>query len=123
MQPHLQEQGDPQPDSQHQGPVTRSRSKATRASTLTPGSRGFPSSLSEATLGTHPANDRPAQLLEIAGLRKLPEIRVVVIGGKPDVMDVFLHHSFRNTVHALYLATIHTDISHTGPRLHYSMIS
>ncbi|KAK4297245.1 hypothetical protein Pmani_030322 [Petrolisthes manimaculis] len=61
MKPHLQEQGDQQPDSQQQGPVTRSRSKATRASTLLQDQEDSPSNLSESTLGTLPTNDRPAQ--------------------------------------------------------------
>ncbi|KAK3866905.1 hypothetical protein Pcinc_027588 [Petrolisthes cinctipes] len=52
MQPHQQEQDAPQPENQHPGPVTRSRSrlKAPRASTLLQDQVDHP-----------PANSRPAQ--------------------------------------------------------------
>ncbi|XP_069951439.1 uncharacterized protein [Cherax quadricarinatus] len=44
------------------------------------------------------------RLLETYGLWQLPETRVVLVGGRTRVRDVLLHHSFRNTLHALYLA-------------------
>ncbi|KAK4327480.1 hypothetical protein Pmani_002036 [Petrolisthes manimaculis] len=44
------------------------------------------------------------RLLERTGHWKQSETKVVVVGGKPDVKDIFLHHSFRNTVHGVYLA-------------------
>ncbi|KAK3886984.1 hypothetical protein Pcinc_008866 [Petrolisthes cinctipes] len=44
------------------------------------------------------------RLLERTGHWKQSETKVVVVGGKPDVKDIFLHHSFRNTVHGIYLA-------------------
>lgn len=43
-------------------------------------------------------------MLEEANLRKLPEAVVVVVGGKQGVEKVLLHHTFRNTIHALYVA-------------------
>ncbi|KAG7162347.1 hypothetical protein Hamer_G007863, partial [Homarus americanus] len=56
------------------------------------------------------------RFLVSAKLWKFPETRVVVVGGKPGVGDVLLHHIFRNTVHALYLAF--SDIApNTPPRL------
>nr|XP_053641782.1 uncharacterized protein LOC128695304 [Cherax quadricarinatus] len=44
------------------------------------------------------------RFLKEAELRKLPDIRVLVVGGRTRVKDVLLHHSLRNTIHALYLA-------------------
>lgn len=51
-------------------------------------------------------------MLEWAGLRKHPNARVLVVGGRPYVKDVLLHHSFRNTVNAIYFA-IQPDTSIT----------
>ncbi|KAG7162414.1 Glutamate receptor ionotropic, delta-1-like 17 [Homarus americanus] len=57
------------------------------------------------------------RFLESAKLWKHSETRVVVVGGTAGVKDVLLHHSLRNTVHALYLAlhdlTLHTS-AHLG---------
>ncbi|XP_069936951.1 uncharacterized protein, partial [Cherax quadricarinatus] len=51
----------------------------------------------------------------------LPETVVVVVGRRNGVKDVLLHHSFRNTVNALYLTlhdlTLH-DLSHHNLTLH-----
>nr|XP_053632774.1 uncharacterized protein LOC128688808 [Cherax quadricarinatus] len=41
-------------------------------------------------------------------------IRVVVVGGKAEVKEVLLHHSFRNTLHASYLA-IYGDALNDSP--------
>ncbi|XP_069941782.1 uncharacterized protein [Cherax quadricarinatus] len=50
-------------------------------------------------------------LVEASGLWKLPKTRVVVVGVKTQVMDVLLHHSLRNTIHALYF-TVHRSTIH-----------
>ncbi|KAG7162400.1 Glutamate receptor ionotropic, kainate 1-like 1 [Homarus americanus] len=61
------------------------------------------------------------RLAETSGLWKLSETRVVVVGGTAGVKDVLLHHSLRNTVHALYLAfhdlTLSTLPRHGNSRL------
>ena len=44
------------------------------------------------------------RLLEEAGLRLRSKTRVVVVGGRAGMEAVLLHHTFRNTAHALYLA-------------------
>ncbi|XP_042233435.1 uncharacterized protein LOC121873798 [Homarus americanus] len=44
------------------------------------------------------------RLAEAAELWKMPETRVVVVGGTEEVEGILLHNSFRNIVHALYLA-------------------
>lgn len=44
------------------------------------------------------------RLLERTRHWKHSETRVMVVGGRPEIKDVLLHYSFRNTVHALYLA-------------------
>ncbi|XP_069951438.1 glutamate receptor ionotropic, delta-1-like [Cherax quadricarinatus] len=44
------------------------------------------------------------KLLEAAGLRKKSDTRVLVVGERAGVKKFLLHHSFRNTVHAIYLA-------------------
>ncbi|XP_069169888.1 glutamate receptor ionotropic, kainate glr-3-like [Procambarus clarkii] len=49
------------------------------------------------------------EFLEMSGLWKLPETVVIAIGGRAGVRAVLLHHSLRNTVHALYLA-LHHDL-------------
>ncbi|KAK3864347.1 hypothetical protein Pcinc_029961 [Petrolisthes cinctipes] len=46
-------------------------------------------------------------MVEEAGLRKFPEVVVVVLGMKSDAHMVLLHHTFRNTVHAFYFAVTH----------------
>nr|XP_053641785.1 uncharacterized protein LOC128695307 [Cherax quadricarinatus] len=51
-------------------------------------------------------------LAEAAGLWKLSRTRVVVVGGRAGVQDTLLHHSLRNTVHAVYLA-LHHSLLHT----------
>ncbi|KAG7162350.1 putative Proteasome subunit alpha type-2-like 6 [Homarus americanus] len=56
------------------------------------------------------------RLAEVAGLWKMPETRVVVVGRMAGVKDVLLHHSLRNTVHGLYLA-LHDLTLHTPPRI------
>ncbi|XP_069943768.1 uncharacterized protein [Cherax quadricarinatus] len=65
--------------------------------------------------------DLTLRLLEAAGLWMLPETVVVVVGRRNGVKDVLLHHSFRNTVNALYLTlhdlTLH-DLSHHNLTLH-----
>ncbi|XP_069169880.1 uncharacterized protein [Procambarus clarkii] len=48
-------------------------------------------------------------LVEKSGLWRLPETVVIAIGGRAGVRAVLLHHSLRNTVHALYLA-LHHDL-------------
>lgn len=40
---------------------------------------------------------------------------VVVVGGKKDVETVLLHHTFRNTVNALYIALPDTVASKATP--------
>ncbi|XP_071533865.1 glutamate receptor-like [Panulirus ornatus] len=47
------------------------------------------------------------RILETSRLWQRPETVVVVVGGRTGVKDVLLHHSLRNTVHALYLAVHH----------------
>nr|XP_045593087.1 uncharacterized protein LOC123754659 [Procambarus clarkii] len=47
------------------------------------------------------------RLVEMSGLWRLPETVVVAIGGRAGARAVLLHHSLRNTVHALYLALDH----------------
>ncbi|KAK4313626.1 hypothetical protein Pmani_015030 [Petrolisthes manimaculis] len=67
----------------------------------------------------HNKTESALRLLEQVELQKHPDTRVVVLGTRQDVKAVLLHHSFRNTVHALYLA-VHSNafISiHTRPRL------
>ncbi|XP_069173303.1 uncharacterized protein [Procambarus clarkii] len=51
------------------------------------------------------------RFLEWCGLWQYPETRVVVVGGRADVGTVLLHHSLRNTLHALYIA-LEDDILH-----------
>ncbi|XP_063876906.1 uncharacterized protein LOC135109457 [Scylla paramamosain] len=53
------------------------------------------------------------RLLERAGLWKFPHARVTIIGRKTTMRTVFLHSTFRNTVHAVYLA-IH---DHSSPKI------
>nr|XP_045587511.1 uncharacterized protein LOC123749451 [Procambarus clarkii] len=50
------------------------------------------------------------RLVEMSGLWRLPETVVIAIGGRAGVRAVLLHHSLRNTVHALYLA-LHHDLN------------
>lgn len=57
--------------------------------------------------------------METLGLWKLPETTVIVVGGKAKVETVLLHPSFRNTVHALYLAVTGLT-SPTSPMIHKS---
>ncbi|XP_071546550.1 uncharacterized protein [Panulirus ornatus] len=54
------------------------------------------------------------RFLERCGLWKRPEARVVVVGGRADVEVVLLHHSLRNSLHALYLAL--ADLQDLRPR-------
>nr|XP_053641767.1 uncharacterized protein LOC128695285 [Cherax quadricarinatus] len=58
------------------------------------------------------------RLAEAAGLWKLSETRVVAVGGRAWVKDVLLHHSLRNSLHALYLV-LHDNTLH-DPRRRYS---
>lgn len=44
------------------------------------------------------------RLLDEAGLWKIPETLVVVVGGQTQVTDALTHHSLRNTIHGIYLA-------------------
>ncbi|XP_069169715.1 uncharacterized protein [Procambarus clarkii] len=50
------------------------------------------------------------EFLEMSGLWKLPETVVIAIGERAGVRAVLLHHSLRNTVHALYLALHHASL-------------
>nr|XP_045610238.1 probable glutamate receptor [Procambarus clarkii] len=52
------------------------------------------------------------RLVEKSGLWRLPETVVIAIGGRAGVRAVLLHHSLRNTVHALYLALNHDASIH-----------
>nr|XP_045600621.1 glutamate receptor ionotropic, delta-1-like [Procambarus clarkii] len=54
------------------------------------------------------------RLSETAGLRKKSDTVVVAVGGRAGVREVLLHHSLRNTLHALYLA-LHHHTSLTPP--------
>ncbi|XP_069951448.1 glutamate receptor-like [Cherax quadricarinatus] len=56
--------------------------------------------------------DLVLRFLEEAELWKLPETLVLVVGGKAGVMEVLLHHSLHNTIHALYLALHDLTIHH-----------
>ncbi|XP_069190882.1 uncharacterized protein [Procambarus clarkii] len=47
------------------------------------------------------------RLVQMSGLWKLPETVVVAVGWRTGVREVLLHHSLRNTLHALYLALHH----------------
>lgn len=58
----------------------------------------------------------------MSGLWQKLETRVVVVGGMAGVEAVFLHPSFRNTAHVLYLGFQGTSIriperTHSIPRL------
>ncbi|XP_069190879.1 uncharacterized protein [Procambarus clarkii] len=61
------------------------------------------------------------RLVEAIGLSSLPETVVVAVGGRAGVREVLLHHSLRNTLHALYLALHHhtslTPPPHSASRL------
>ncbi|KAK8744552.1 hypothetical protein OTU49_000866 [Cherax quadricarinatus] len=59
-------------------------------------------------------------LVEASGLWKLSETVVVVVGERSSVKEVLLHHSFRNTVNALYLA-LHDPQSYRPSRLGKSL--
>nr|XP_045610234.1 uncharacterized protein LOC123765603 [Procambarus clarkii] len=50
------------------------------------------------------------RLVEMSGLWRRPETVVIAIGGRAGVRSLLLHHSLRNTVHALYLA-LHHDLN------------
>ncbi|XP_069951449.1 uncharacterized protein [Cherax quadricarinatus] len=58
------------------------------------------------------STDLVLRFLEEAELWKLPETLVLVVGGKAGVMEVLLHHSLHNTIHALYLALHDLTIHH-----------
>ncbi|XP_069951436.1 uncharacterized protein [Cherax quadricarinatus] len=51
------------------------------------------------------------QLLESSELWKSPETLVVVVGWKSGVKAVLLHHTFRNSINALYLALHSTTVT------------
>ncbi|XP_042233432.1 probable glutamate receptor isoform X2 [Homarus americanus] len=57
----------------------------------------------------------------LSGLRLRSQTVVVAIGGKTGVKEVLLHHSLRNTIHAIYLAvpdfTLYSLPSHGNARL------
>ncbi|XP_069168868.1 uncharacterized protein [Procambarus clarkii] len=50
------------------------------------------------------------RLLERSGLWQLPETVVIAVGRRAEVKALLLHHSLRNTLHALYLALHHTSL-------------
>ncbi|KAK4321915.1 hypothetical protein Pmani_007297 [Petrolisthes manimaculis] len=60
------------------------------------------------------------RLLERIGYWKLSETRVVVVGGMPEMKDVLLHHSFRNTANALYLAINPEHLVTSRSGLHFN---
>ncbi|XP_069190878.1 uncharacterized protein [Procambarus clarkii] len=61
------------------------------------------------------------RLVEATGLSTMPETVVVAVGRRTGVREVLLHHSLRNTLHALYLALHHhtslTPPPHSASRL------
>ncbi|XP_069160906.1 glutamate receptor ionotropic, kainate glr-3 isoform X2 [Procambarus clarkii] len=62
----------------------------------------------------HAANNTPVfRFLEWCGLWQRPDVRVVVVGTGTHDRAVLLHHSLRNTLHALYLALLQR---HKTPR-------
>nr|XP_045587518.1 uncharacterized protein LOC123749459 [Procambarus clarkii] len=75
--------------------------------------RGLILDLTSSSNTTHLA----LRLVEISGLWRLPETVVIAIGGRTGVRSVLLHHSLRNTVHALYL-TLHHDLLHASFNAH-----
>ncbi|XP_053641778.2 glutamate receptor-like [Cherax quadricarinatus] len=64
------------------------------------------------TNNTHSA----LRFLEKAELWKLPETLVVVVGRRTGVKEVLLRHSFRNTIHALYLTLHDLTLDASRPR-------
>ncbi|XP_071536195.1 uncharacterized protein [Panulirus ornatus] len=60
------------------------------------------------------------RLLELSGMWKLSDTRVVAVGGRVGVEAVLLHSSLRNTIHALYLdvqdPSLHTSLLHGHTR-------
>nr|XP_053641777.1 probable glutamate receptor [Cherax quadricarinatus] len=73
------------------------------------------------TYSSSSSTQQALRLVQISGLWQLPETRVLVVGERAGVKDVLLHHSFRNTVHAFYLAlhdlTLHDPSRHRNARL------
>ncbi|XP_045590487.2 glutamate receptor ionotropic, delta-1-like [Procambarus clarkii] len=65
--------------------------------------RGLILDLTSSSNTTHLA----LRLVEMSGMWRLPKTVVIAIGGRAGVRAVLLHHSLRNTVHALYLALHH----------------
>ncbi|KAK4322242.1 hypothetical protein Pmani_007038 [Petrolisthes manimaculis] len=62
-------------------------------------------------------------MLERTGHWKQSQTKVVVVGERADVKDIFLHHSFRNTVDGIYLA-VNPNIfitQNSRPRLHVQL--
>nr|XP_045620083.1 uncharacterized protein LOC123771532 [Procambarus clarkii] len=60
------------------------------------------------------------RLVEMSGVWRLPETVVIAIGGRAGVRAVLLHHSLRNTVHALYLALHHASLHALNLTLHHT---
>lgn len=60
-------------------------------------------------------------VLELAGLRKVPEVVVVIIGRKNDVRMVLLHRTFRNTLHVIYFAVANPPSETTVPAFRIKM--
>nr|XP_045620076.1 uncharacterized protein LOC123771526 [Procambarus clarkii] len=108
----------PQPPSQHQSTENSVRQHLTPQDQFTRDNlqqglwgdsrttcRGLILDLTSSNNATHLA----LRLVEMSGLWRLPETVVIAIGGRAGVRAVLLHHSLRNTVHALYLA-LHHDL-------------
>ncbi|XP_071533351.1 glutamate receptor ionotropic, delta-2-like [Panulirus ornatus] len=67
------------------------------------------------------SNNLVIRFLESSYLWWWPETRVVAVGWKIELQNVLLHHSLRNTIHALYLAVPHyterTPVDHKKSRI------
>ncbi|XP_042233443.1 probable glutamate receptor [Homarus americanus] len=65
-------------------------------------------------LTTSNSTDLVLRWAEAAGLWRMPETRVVAVGRRARVKDFLLHHTFRNTLHVIYLA-FQDLIPHVSP--------